>query len=1139
MINPLTPPSAPNKGQRVCWSNLPFGASVLTWVQLAKQHTGPVVVITQDTQTALRVLRELKRPAAEIQLPVLAFPDWETLPYDHFSPHQDIISQRLATLYQFKNWRHGILVISIQTLMHKTTPQQFVLQHSLVLKQNDTLPITSFKETLVHNGYQLVSQVVAPGECAIRGSIIDLFPMGTDKPIRIDLFDNEIESLRYFDIETQRSLNTLTSINLLPAKEYPLDDKGIETFRKQWRAYFEGEALKSPVYQSISKGISLSGMEYYLPLFFESLSTIFDFLPPDTTLVRYPGLHDFAEQFFKEIESRYEMAGFDKVRPPLAPDSLFLRTDTVFGEMKSFGIIDYKEQEEAGSVIFASMPLSLSKQSSQPLQTVHSLREQGLRVLLTAETLGRKTVLEELCLRQHITPTSAASLREFLASTSVFGITLAEFDEGFILSSQKVAIIPENALLGQTVLQRRRRKRPAISDQAIMHIAELQTGDPVVHLTHGVGRYQGLVHLTLGGMPNECILIEYAGQDKLYVPVTNINVLSRYAGSNVEHAPLHKLGGDTWEKAKRKAMESTRDIAAELLEIYAKRAAKPGFACNPPGEGYHQFAAHFRFEPTPDQERAIEEVLQDMQSPRPMDRLICGDVGFGKTEVAMRAAYLAVENKKQVAILVPTTLLAQQHFESFKDRFAETPVTIEMISRFKSAKEQKAILEKAQTGSIDILIGTHKLLSSELKFQNLGLIVIDEEHRFGVEHKEKLKKLREHVDMLTLTATPIPRTLHMALASIRDLSIIATPPLKRLAIKTFVRRYQKEVIREAILRELMRGGQVYYVHNSVQTIGLTVNTLENLLPEAKITFAHGQMGERQLERIMSDFYHQRSNVLVCTTIIETGIDIPTANTMIIDRADMFGLAQLHQLRGRVGRSHHQAYAYLLTPSEAKITPDAEKRLEAIAHHEELGSGFMLANQDLEIRGAGELLGDAQSGNVEAIGFTLYMELLERTVAAIQQNKTLTDMALPDTTDVNLNMPSFIPEPYLPDVHSRLVLYKRISNVKDKTQFDDLKAEMIDRFGPLPEAALNLFTVAEIKLLASALGIKKLEAYQEAIKIEFHQHTKVSPHKIIQLVQSDSKVYQFQAPNVLRYKGKLQVETERVKVVRLLLQSLGS
>ncbi len=1126
------------------WGNLPGAALSLAIAEAASNAERFTLLLTADSQSAERLQDELAFFAPG--LPVLHFPDWETLPYDVFSPHQDIISQRIAALYRLPELTHGVLVVPITTALHRLAPKRFLLGSSLVLDIGQKLDVEQMRTRLEAAGYRCVDTVYEHGEFAVRGALIDLFPMGSALPYRIDLFDDEIETLRTFDPENQRSIDKVESIRLLPAREFPVRKESVTGFRARFRERFDVDFRRCPIYQDLSTGITPAGIEYYLPLFFDETSTLFDYLPEDTQVFSLPGIEQAAEHFWKDVRSRYEDRRVDPERPLLPPAELFIPVEDCFAHLKSWPRVVVSQDDVETGIGRERFPasrfpeLAIDAKASEPLGALRRfLDEFPGRVLFTAESAGRREVLLELLARLKLRPHEVGGWPEFVDSKERLAITIAPLDDGLLL--QDVALIAESPLFGQRIMQRRRREKGRdAGENVIKNLTELREGAPVVHIDHGVGRYQGLVTLEIEGQAAEFLMLQYAEEAKLYVPVSSLHLIARYTGSDDALAPLHRLGSETWQKAKRKAAEQVRDVAAELLDIYARRAAREGHAFADPQVDYETFSAGFPFEETPDQQAAIEAVRSDMLAPKPMDRLICGDVGFGKTEVAMRAAFIAVHSGKQVAVLVPTTLLAQQHYNSFRDRFADWPVRVEVMSRFKSAKEIQAAVQELAEGKVDILIGTHKLLQDDVKFTNLGLVIIDEEHRFGVRQKEQLKALRSEVDILTLTATPIPRTLNMAVAGMRDLSIIATPPARRLSVRTFVMEQQDAVIKEALLRELLRGGQVYYLHNDVKTIEKCAADIAALVPEARIGVGHGQMRERELEQVMGDFYHKRFNVLIASTIIETGIDVPSANTIIIERADKFGLAQLHQLRGRVGRSHHQAYAYLLTPPRKAMTDDAQKRLEAIANAQDLGAGFVLATHDLEIRGAGELLGDGQSGQIQAVGFTLYMEMLERAVKSIQKGEQPNlDQPLGGGPEINLRLPALIPEDYLPDVHARLILYKRIANATDEDGLKELQVEMIDRFGLLPEPTKNLVRLTLLKLHAEKLGITKIDAGPQGGRIEFAADTSVDPMVLIKLIQSQPKRYKFEGATVFKFQVPMERPEERFNTLEALLERLSA
>lgn len=1134
-------PSLPAAAGKQHWGNLPGAAQSLAIAEAASAARRFTLLLTEGSQSAERLQEELRFFAPGLE--VLHFPDWETLPYDVFSPHQDIISQRIATLCRLPELRHGVLVVPIATALQRLAPPSFLLGSSLVLDVGQRLEIEDMRARLEAAGYRCVDTVYEHGEFAVRGALLDLYPMGSALPYRIDLFDDEIETLRTFDPETQRSLDRVEAVRLLPGREFPLEKKAVADFRARFRERFDVDYRRCPLYQDLSSGLIPAGIEYYLPLFFEQTATLFDYLPADTQVLSLPGIEQAAEHFWQDARSRFEERRVDPERPLLPPAELFLPVEDCFARLKQWPrlVVDASDIEPGvGRERFSARPLpelAIQAKSGEPLAALRRFVESYPgRILFCAESAGRREVLLELLARLRLAPREVDGWNGFIASGERLAICIAPLDEGLLLD--ELALIPESPLFGQRVMQRRRRDKGQGGDNVIKHLTELREGAPVVHIDHGVGRYKGLVTLEIDGQPAEFLMLEYADEARLYVPVASLQLIARYTGSDDALAPLHRLGSEQWQKARRKAAEQVRDVAAELLDVYARRAARQGFAFDDPSADYATFAAGFPFEETPDQQAAIDAVRADMLAGRPMDRLVCGDVGFGKTEVAMRAAFIAVHSGKQVAVLVPTTLLAQQHYNSFRDRFADWPVKVEVMSRFKSAKDVDAAVQKLAEGQIDIVIGTHKLLQDEVQFKDLGLVIIDEEHRFGVRQKEQLKALRSEVDILTLTATPIPRTLNMAVSGMRDLSIIATPPARRLSVRTFVMEANQPTIKEALLRELLRGGQVYYLHNDVKTIDKCAAELAALVPEARIGIGHGQMRERELEQVMSDFYHKRFNVLVASTIIETGIDVPSANTIIIERADKFGLAQLHQLRGRVGRSHHQAYAYLLTPPRKQMTEDAQKRLEAIANAQDLGAGFVLATHDLEIRGAGELLGEGQSGQIQAVGFTLYMEMLERAIKAIQKGEQPNlEQPLGGGPEVNLRLPALIPEDYLPDVNARLILYKRIASAEDERALDELQVEMIDRFGLLPEPAKHLLRLTLLKLHAERLGIRKIDAGPQGGRIEFAADTCVDPGVLIQLIQGQPARYKLEGGSAFKFQVPMERPEQRFATLEALLERL--
>jgi transcription-repair coupling factor (superfamily II helicase) len=1104
------------------YTNLTGSSDALALAQYAGK-TCPVAVIAANAQEAQRLVEEI--PFFDPKLSVHLLPDWETLPYDHFSPHQDLISERLATLHHVRSKSCDVLVVPVTTSLYPLPPVEYLAAFTFFLKRGEKLDVAKLREQMTLAGYSHVQQVLSPGEYCVRGGIIDLFAMGSVLPYRIDLFDDEIETISTFDVDSQRSLYPVPEIRLLPAREFPLDEAGQSLFRQNFRERFEGDPSRSHIYKNVSKGNAPAGIEYYLPLFFERTATLFDYLPKNATLCLHHDVNGAIAGFARDAASRYNLLRGDPQRPLLEPHELFLDAEQFFIRVKDFARLDIVANqtppnlplswEEHGlppdkggprGVACPTAPLpdiAVNRRAENPTQAFHDFM-QGYngRVLLLADSLGRREIVSSYLNEYGLAPALCENYAQFLDSREKFMLGVAPLQNGFILSDDKQSFVTETELYASQPRSRAARAAKKTNVEGMLRdLSELKVGDPVVHEQHGIARYQGLVNLDLGEGEGEFLLLEYAGEDKLYVPVAQLHVISRYSGGAPETAPLHKLGSGAWDKAKRRAMRQVRDTAAELLNLYAQRALRKGHQFKLTPHDYEAFAAGFGFEETPDQAAAIEAVINDLQSGKPMDRLICGDVGFGKTEVALRAAFVAAMDGKQVAVLVPTTLLAEQHFQNFSDRFADLPVKIAELSRFRSAKEQAQALKDMADGKLDIIIGTHKLIQKGVKFHNLGLVIIDEEHRFGVQQKERLKALRSEVDVLTLTATPIPRTLAMSLEGLRDFSIIATAPQRRLSIKTFVAQASNGIIREAVLRELKRGGQVYFLHNEVDTIANMAEKLTALLPEARIRVAHGQMNERDLEQVMRDFYQQRFNMLLCTTIIETGIDIPTVNTIIMNRADRFGLAQLHQLRGRVGRSHHQAYAYLLVETEA-LTAQAKKRLDAIQAMEQLGSGFYLAMHDLEIRGAGEVLGESQSGEMQEIGFSLYNDMLSAAISSLRQGKE-PDMAHPlgVTTEINLHSPALLPNDYCGDIHQRLVIYKRLANCATLEELDGMHQELIDRFGLLPETAKTLLDCHHLRILAKPLGISKLDASGEAIQIQFVPNPPIDPMKIITMIQS--------------------------------------
>lgn len=1127
------------------WVGSLLGSSAaLLFKEIAVQHSSLLVVVARNNQHVAQLESELEFYGIKPTI----FPDWEILPYDRLSPHQDIVSERLAILSNMP--QKGVLLISASTLAQRVAPYSWVLGEHFDIRVGQKFDLEQQKLRLVQAGYHLVDTVYDHGEFAVRGSIMDIFASGQDAPIRIDLFDDEIDTLKFFDPETQRTTTTLKSFTVLPAKEFPLKEAR-SIFRDRYSELFPtANPKKNPIYQDVLDGIASPGIEFYLPLFFDktymqSQSTLTTYFPKNCIVITNNDVDSDLTSFWKEVFRRYEDRRHNADQPILTPDELFIAPNNLLSALNQFPrmlVSAEAVEEKAGALnLKVGQPpkLPVDPKKDKPFAVVKKyIDEANHPVLLVAESAGRRESLRDGLRASLGDIPSVDSFEQFQKSQFAIAITNAPLDRGLLLTDQ-LSVISENQLYEHRVVQRRRKRQQEVSEEFLIRsLTELSIGAPVVHIDHGVGRYAGLITLAIEGQDYEFLQLDYAEEAKVYVPVTNLHLISRYSGGDPDLAPLHKIGTDAWSKAKRKALEQIHDVAAELLHIQARRQSKPGFGFEVDQSLYMQFASGFAYEETLDQANAIEATLYDMQQAKPMDRLVCGDVGFGKTEVAMRAAFVAVQNGKQVAVLVPTTLLAQQHYESFKDRFADWPVRIEVLSRFGSNKTHTKNIEDLAEGKVDIVVGTHKLLQENVQFKDLGLMVVDEEHRFGVRDKERIKALRADVDMLTLTATPIPRTLNMAFSGMRDLSIIATPPARRLAVKTFVQEHTEASIKEAILRELLRGGQVYFLHNEVDTIERAAENIRVLVPEARVAVAHGQMRERELEQVMQQFYHKEYNVLVCSTIIETGIDVPNANTILIERADKLGLAQLHQLRGRVGRSHHQAYAYLLVPSIKHLKGDAEKRLDAIQRASTLGAGFMLATEDLEIRGAGELLGEQQSGSMQAIGYSLYMEMLEKATKAIQQGKTPNfDAPLSLTAEINLHIPALIPDEYLGDVHQRLLFYKRISNTDTQEKLDNIRMELIDRFGVPPQSVKHLFSVHQIRLKAEQLGITKIDINTQGGNIEFSPDTPVQAISIIQLMQKHPTYYRMEGGQRLKVMVQLEEQEKRIQFINDLLAKL--
>lgn len=1142
----LTPSAAPLKNSSTAWVIPNSSARSLAVASYATQHQQVLLILVENNQAAEQLRAELAFYTQDFKptLPISLFPDRETLPYDYFSPHEDIISDRLSTLSQLPHWSSGIVIAPVSSALQYLPPKQYLQQHILKLQVKDHLHLEPWLLELTQAGYRRVDTVMSHGEYALRGSILDIFPAGSPHPIRIDYFDDEIDSLRYFDPDTQHSTEKITQINLLPAQEYPLTEKAIQCFRQRWRETFSGNPTDSIVYTSVSQGEPIAGIEYYLPLFYEKTQTLLDYLPNNACIFLLENTKELIQEIRSELEKRYEQLQYNKERPLLMPNRLYLNNEQFHGEIKRFPTIYLANPENSHSYTsndfqLQTLPKLLSDPRSRtPFKSLSTFLEGlSIPVLFCVESQGRREILVDMLkpFLKHLRRFDA--WQDFLNHPET-GIIIAPIGNGYISNAPSFVLIGESDLFGAQASRASRRREEAKNPELmIKSLSELTLGNPVVHITHGVGRYQGLKRITTEHNDSEYAVLNYADNDLIYIPIDRLECLSRYISPDPEHAPLHKLGNKHWQIQKQKALKKIQDVAAELLKIYSERAANPGFAFKKPDEDTRRFRAAFPFAETPDQTQAINAVIEDMTSQRAMDRLVCGDVGFGKTEVAMQAAFLAVQGGKQVALLVPTTILAKQHLQSFQNRFADFPASIKALTRFSTGIEQQEIQAALETGKLDIIIGTHKLLNKAIHYRDLGLLIIDEEHRFGVKQKERIKALRAHVDILTLTATPIPRTLNMAFSGIRDLSIIASPPEKRLSVRTFLRENSDALVQEAIGRELMRGGQVYFLHNDISSIQATTERIKTLVPQARIAVAHGKTPKSQLERIMLDFYHQKLNILVCTTIIESGIDVPTANTIIMDRADKLGLAQLHQLRGRVGRSHHQAYAYLLVPHLHLLKDDAKKRLEAISTLQSLGAGFNLASHDLEIRGAGELLGEEQSGHIEAIGFTLFMDMLHQAIEALKQGKTIEHIEAPDTLEIELHISALIPDQFIPDVNTRLSLYQSLSQSESLQTIQDFTANLIDRFGKLPPETENLLALAKLKLLAKSIGIEKINLCQQQVQIYFNEKPRIQLNKLIELIQKPKSPYQLIKGRMLRFPLQASNPQQKIHQIEKILSEL--
>ncbi len=1144
LLRPTLP--APGASQ-LHWPALHAGARALALAEAVSADTRPWSCVVADA-------RELERLAVELrffggpELEILTLPDWEILPYDQFSPHPDIVSERLATLARLPELRRGILLLTTDSLLTRLPPVDYVSARSFALERGATLAIEPFRHRLVAAGYASVSQVSGPGEFALRGSLFDVWPMGTEAPVRIDLLDDQIDSLRRFDPDTQRSHEAIGSLKLLPARELPLDAEAVREFRRRFRLRFSGEVARLGIYRGVSEGLAPPGIEFYLPLFFERTASLLDYLPPELVFATDPGLETALGAAWEAIGARYEQYRHDLERPLLAPEEICVPVAELEARLAQHARVYLErfgqgEPEAAAGAALGSLPprnFQLDARATEPLAPLLEFLEgYDGRVLLAADSPGRREVIGQMLGAHGRTPRQLADWPQFVGGDARLAILVAPEVRSLSLRAPPLMLLAESELFGTRARQERRRRRSAADPATILrNLQSLEPGAPVVHAEYGVGRYRGLEVMQIGGELGEFLVLEYRDGDRVYVPVHALHLVNRYAGGTAEGAPLHKLGTEQWAKAARRAAAAVRDVAAELLDLHARRAARQAPILRSGELEYQTFANAFPFEETPDQAEAIEQVLHDLAQSTPMDRIVCGDVGFGKTEVAMRAAFVAVQAGRQVVVLVPTTLLAEQHAQSFRDRFADWPVRIEALSRFRSRPAADSVLAGFEGGTVDVLIATHKLLHADARARNLGLLIVDEEHRFGVRDKERLKALRAEVHVLTLTATPIPRTLNLALGGLRELSLISTPPAARLAIKTFVCEWHGPMLRDAALRELRRGGQIYLVHNEVQGIERIAAEFAALVPEAQVRIGHGQMRERELEQLMVDFYHRRFNVLVCTTIIESGIDVPTANTILINRADRLGLAQLHQLRGRVGRSHHRAYAYLIVPSRRALSGDAAKRLEAIESMEDLGAGFLLATHDLEIRGAGEFLGERQTGELTEVGLTMYLDMLEQAVKAFRAGRTPSlERPLAAISEVELHVPALLPEDYVPDVHLRLALYQRIS-AASAAELADMGGELIDRFGPLPPPAGHLLQLAAIRLRARELGVRRLDVGPQGGSVLFEAQNRVDASAVIALLQRPAHDYRMEGPLKLRFSRGLSALPARFEFAARLLEQLA-
>ena len=1124
-------------------------ADALAITNFASTNPNLTIVLTNDAREAENYHEALNFYLADqSNLPILLFPGWESLPYDAFSPHPDIVSDRIKILCKLPFSGQGILIVSADNAMQKLPPVDYMTNNSVALDVGQTLDPENFRQQLEEISYQSVDLVQAPGEYVYRGGIIDLFPMGSEDPIRIELFGDEVDTLRYFSVDDQLTIRKINKVRILPGREIPIERWSVDKFRQKFRETFTSDPRENEIYSQINTEVAPNGVEYYLPLFFDSTSSIFDYIPHNANFFLAENFETSTKDFWNYVHERYEGAKQNAARLPLAPENLYCSPSIVEQCINKVHCIHLDNSTAKPDRTFKT------ESNEEKLTTGHrrsfesvlrsSLKPMSYRTLITLDDFGQREIVETALNSLELDYSRVEDWNEFLQSSSKIATTIAHLHTGFTSPTEKVRILSSGDLLGYRGQIKKHTKRTRNLEGFISSMQELKVGEPVVHEQYGIGLYQGLVTMLVTEQPSEFIKIKYSGEENLYVSVHNVDYISRYTGGDSDEVELNSLSSRRWDNAKRKARQQAYDVAAELIAVQSLRDTRPGNRMPLPMREYQEFVSRFQYSETADQKQAIDSVLSDLEANRPMDRLVCGDVGFGKTEVALRAALVSAMNGFQVAVVVPTRPLANQHYDVFLDRFSETGVQIELLSGMRSKSATERVLSGLKSGSIDIAIGTHSLLQESVKFANLGLVIIDEEHRFGVRQKESLKRLRAEVDILTLTATPIPRTLSMALRRIRDISIIATPPENRLSVRTFVKSWKPQLVREACMRELRRGGQIFYVHNEVRTIEAVTAEISRIVPEAKIEFAHGQMHKAQLDRVMKDFYMRKFDLLVCTTIIESGIDIATANTIIIDKAYRFGLAQLHQLRGRVGRSHHQAYAYLLVPSRESLRSDAKRRLEAIEAFDDLGVGYIIATHDLEIRGAGALLGDEQSGAVHDIGYSIYTKYLNEAVsarsdpAAAQSFDEQFSSSKRDV-DIDLQVPALIPDNWIQNVNQRLVLYRKIAMAEDENNLTTLKHEMLDRFGIFPEEVNNLYAVRSIKMKSLDLGLKKLNIQARTGRVVFGNDHKVDVHAIRKLIADyPGTVRRIDAEATLEFTHRLKSNEGRIERANLILKTLA-